>query len=268
MVVVNVEGKEFYLDGYLKQNLDDAFEMVRTDNDFVCIVDGRERSGKSSIALQMAFYLDKSFSLDRVCFSAKEFEKAVLNASQYSAVVYDESFTGMASSSVLSLVNRSLIKLMAEIGQKNLFIFVVMPSFFDLSKYIALHRSQCLIHVYTGKNFKRGFFTFYNEDKKKFLYIAGKKFYNYNVPKANFYGCFTKFIPFEEADYRKKKHNSLMVRDKDKVDVSSDKDFQKKLFKRFMDNPDLDITNDVKSILLGVASNTFYVWVREYNCND
>jgi len=48
MVVVNVAGKEFYLDGNLKKRLDTLKNIVYKKNwDGVFIVDGLERVGKS-----------------------------------------------------------------------------------------------------------------------------------------------------------------------------------------------------------------------------
>ena len=44
-------------------------------------------------------------------------------------------------------------------------------------------------------------------DKKKQLYVLGKKFYNYNKPTANFRGRFYTFYPVDETEYRKKKRS-------------------------------------------------------------
>jgi hypothetical protein len=157
----------------------------------------------------MAFYVDPTFNIDRVVFTPKAFRDAIINSKPYQAVVYDEAYTGLSSRATMSLINRTLISMLAEIRQKNLFIFVVMPTFFDLDKYVAIWRSRGLIHVYTDKGYGRGYFSYYNKDKKKNLYILGKKFYDYRKPKPNFRGRFTNYYVVDEAEYRAKKLKSL-----------------------------------------------------------
>lgn len=46
MVKVKVNDMEYYLDGYLKRNLDLLVKDVRDDNDCVLAITGREGSGK------------------------------------------------------------------------------------------------------------------------------------------------------------------------------------------------------------------------------
>ena len=195
------------MDGYLNSNIDIAVKMVHHDMDFVCIIDGLERAGKSVLALQLALYVDPSFNLSRVVFNSVDFKKAVTGAKKYQAVIYDEAMSGLASRTTMSYVNIMLVKALAEIGQKNLFVFIVLPSFFELDKYPAIHRSRCLLHVYM-KGLRRGFFTFYDINKKRDLYLLGKKAYKYLVP-ANFIGRFTNYYAVDEKEYRRLKHKSL-----------------------------------------------------------
>jgi hypothetical protein len=86
---------EYYMDAMLKEALDTAKEKITQDRDFVFLVDGYERDGKSTLAIQLAYYCDQTLTLDRVVFRAKDFEKAIDNAKQYQAIVYDEGFTGL-----------------------------------------------------------------------------------------------------------------------------------------------------------------------------
>jgi hypothetical protein len=94
----------------------------------------------------------------------------------------------------------------------------VLPTFFDLDKYVALWRSRFLIHVYHDK-FKRGFFKFYSENGKKFLYVRGKKFYDYKCAVPNFSGRFTNLYTVDEEEYKKRKLESLRATD-DEVKLS------------------------------------------------
>jgi hypothetical protein len=161
-------------------------------------------SGKSTIASQVALYLDPTYNLDRCTFTADQFIQAVITAERYTCVVFDEAFGYLNSRQALSKFNRSLIKVMSEMGSRNLFIIIVLPSFFELDKYPALHRSVSLIHVY-----QRGKFSSYGYSKKKSLYIAGKKFYSY-ATTPDFIGRFTKHFTLEVDEYKKKKSKFIL----------------------------------------------------------
>lgn len=207
---VTVGKYSYYLDGYLKSNLNNIKKIVKQDWDFVFLIDGMEGGGKSTFTIQLALYLDPTLDLSRIVFDAEEFEKAILKAEKYQAIIYDEAITGLYSREAMQYINTSLTKLLAQIRQKNLFIFVLMPTFFDMDKYVAMWRSRGLFHIYT-KNFQRGYFIFYDHETKKDLYAVAKKYYNYHMRKPTFKGRFTSFNPFDK-EYRKKKLDAITKR--------------------------------------------------------
>ena len=205
---------EYYMDGYMKENLDLAKKVIKDDWDMVFIYDGMEGSGKSVKAMQDAFYCDPDLNLlDRYAFTPTEFKRAVLSAKKYQAVVYDEAHSGLNARAAMTTINRTLVSMLTEIRQKNLFVFVILPTFFDLDRYVALWRSRALIHIYTAQNMQRGYFSFYNANNKKMLYIKGKKLYKYGVQKPNFIGRFSSHYPLDEAEYRRRKLAALQGRD-------------------------------------------------------
>jgi hypothetical protein len=107
-------------------------------------------------------------------------------------------------------MNKLLIQLMMECRQKNLIVFIVMPTFFMLEKYVAVFRATGLFHVYRNKKGQRGFWMYFNYNTKKKLYDYGmKRYYSYKWPGSNFKGKFTNKYLLNEAEYRKKKGNSL-----------------------------------------------------------
>jgi len=179
-------------------------------------------SGKSTLALQMGKYVDPTLNLSRVVFDAETFRAAILKAKKGQCVIFDEAFTGLSSRASLSGVNKTLISLMMQIRQKNLFVIIVLPTFFLLDKYVALFRSRALIHVYECKK-KRGYFKVYNQKKKKLLYLLGKATYSYSGAKwsiktrfkGRFYGSFA--LGDEEMDkkYRAKKLKALEITEKE-----------------------------------------------------
>src|SRR3990167_1025970 len=207
----------YYMDGYIQGNLDIAKKVIHKDWDMIFVVDGYEGTGKSVLTQQMAFYCDPSLTIDRITFNPKDFRKQVLSAEKYQAVVYDEAYGGLSARAYYTEVNRTLVEMLAEIRQKNLFIFIVLPCFFELDKYVALWRSRALFHVYTQDNFKRGSCSFYDQDRKKSLYTNGKRFLNYYRPSPNFIASFVNFYVVNEDDYREKKASSIKTKSGEKV---------------------------------------------------
>ena len=254
---MKVTNKNYYMDGYLKNALDTAKKVIRKDWDMVFAVDGSEGTGKSVISQQIAYYCDPSLTNDQIVFTPNTFRQAITKAKPYTSVIYDEAYTGLSSRATMSMINRTLISMLAEIRQKNLFVFVVMPTFFDLDKYVALWRSRALIHVYIGDNFQRGYFAFYNSKKKKDLYINGKKFYNYSKPRPNFVGRFTNFYTVDEKEYKKNKRNSLIDREKRKEEEIIKRQIEDALFERLQDLKE-NIPHSLKRKILSLPESTYY----------
>lgn len=207
MVKVN----DVYYDGWLKSNLDILKKNIKKDWDFWLLVDGREGVGKSTIAIQEAYYLDPSFTVDRVVFTPQQFSRAVDEAGKYQAIVWDESVTGTQSIDMTKMA-RTLKKKAVQMRQKNLFIILVIHSYFDMNKYYSVHRTWFLLHVYYVPNeetqsFTRGRFEFYDFDKKKNMYLNDKfrRFYNYGIT-PNFRGVFTAKMPIDREAYLEKKN--------------------------------------------------------------
>lgn len=258
---------EYYMDGFLKNNLDIIKEKLKQDWDAISLYDGREGSGKSIKALQDAYFCDPTFNLSRICFTPHQFRKAILEAKPYQSVVYDEAYTGLSSRSAMSLINRALVAMIAEIRQKNLFVFIVMPCYFDLDKYFALWRSTYLIHVYVDQNMRRGFFAFYNYDRKKNMYIRGKKTYDYNCVKANFIGRFTNHYVVDEKDYRKLKKESLHKREEQREKKAEEQRIEGMLLERVLNLPNT-IPHRVKMEVLNMHPSTYFVKLRQHKEMD
>lgn len=230
MAVVNILNKAdnteyvYAIDNRLKRALDSQVKenAVRKDEDFVFLIDGGERSGKSVFGQQVGLYLtakqigDKkeeryvgNLSLDRICMNAMEFKEAIQTAKKGEVIIYDEAYTGLSARGALTEINNILIGLMMEMGQKNLYVIVILPTFFMLEKYVALFRARGLFHIYR-KHGHRGFWTYFNQQRKNTLYIKGKKFLSYAPPPfSNLKGRFSDKYCVSEDDYRKKKKDAL-----------------------------------------------------------
>lgn len=184
-------------------------EVLKSDLDRVFVIDGREGfAGKSTFAFQIAYAYDPTLCLDRITFNSKDFENALRTAQKGQAVIFDEGFRGLSSKGSISKENKRLVQLLMEVRQRNLFIFIVLPSFFLLEKYVGIFRSHCLFHCYSSKKTtKRRYYKVYNYANKKLLYIYGKQLMNYHLPKIEkAYRFYAKFPPTIDRDeYIKKK---------------------------------------------------------------
>jgi len=209
------EIKEVWIAPIMRAELDKVKKRVLTkDRDWVAVVDGEEGVGKSVLAQQIAKYLDPDFNLDKVVFTADEFLKIIKDPTtkKGACIVLDEAFSAANSRSSLTEVNRSMIGVATEMRQKNLFILMVLPSFFDLDKYFALWRCRALFHVYFTPDEDRNYVIFPKE-RKKYLYLNGKKTYNYSNPRSPFPPfTFPNSYMVDEEDYRFKKSKAFSKR--------------------------------------------------------
>ena len=225
MKKIECNGKHYWMDGILHTNLISAKSLIRDDWDFLYVVDGSVGTGKSVFAQQMAYFVSEGkLTLDQVCFTAQQFRDAVLSAEKYSAVIFDEAFRGLAGRASLSKVNKSIVELLNEIRQKNLFIFIVLPSMWDLDRYITQHRSSGVFNVYylptkkedSSWTRQRGHVRFYK--KNKITYLIGNSSKKYVYPKeASFKVTFREFYPLDEAAYKRKKSQALAIDTTEKV---------------------------------------------------
>lgn len=230
MTVVEVRGASYDIHEKLKAKWDKLKDgyLAQRDEDRVFIVDGRERSGKSLFTIQQAAYIDPSIlddegdkKIPRICFSSEELLHAVRHTKSTKdhtkVVIYDEAFRGLSSRGALSKTNKAIMTALQEMGQNNIILFIVSPSFFLLELYAAVLRSSALFHIKKDKRTKRRFWTCYNEKKKGLLYRNGvRKGWNYNVYsgfRCNFSNIYPGGEEFE-ARYRLKKAESLRNPDK------------------------------------------------------
>lgn len=200
----------FYLDGYLKKVLDSIKKDVKKDWDFVFLIDGLEGSGKSTLALTCGYYLaDTKFSIKNIAVDGADALKKLEVLPDKSILVIDEAGLSFSSRDSMRKEQRHLTRVLTVVRQKNMVLILSSPSFFDLSKYISVDRSQLLFHVY-AKNKIRGRWAMWGRKKKRLLYTLGKKDNNsYARPRARKNGSFTSFNPLDKEEYKALKRKSL-----------------------------------------------------------
>lgn len=234
----------FYMSNFLRMNLDGIPSFLNKAWDVVGIVSGhgKVRIGKSTAALQTAYYIawllaggrmecdsqgrvlniksptkPVNFGMDNIVFSpdqlmdkaAKLYQKCGKNQ----VIVYDEGRAGLDSAAAMTNINKAMQDFFQECGVYGHVIIIVLPNFFKLHEDYAIHRSLFLIDVFADQNFKRGYFNFFNERQKEWLYALGKKkigvYQKYSAAKPNFWGRFTKWLPVDKDEYEKAKMEAI-----------------------------------------------------------
>lgn len=204
------EISEITLDGFLKKKLDNVKKLQSKGWDCLIIIDGARRGGKSTLAMIIAKYLYYNLSINNFIVGLEDAPRKIDEAKDQSVLIMDEGSLTLSSKDVMNKEQKKLIKIIDVIGQKGLALIVVLPSFFDLARPIAISHSRFLLHIYTDKKLNRGRFAYFGTKRKRILYEIGKKNFNsYSKPKANFRSRFSKYEPDFYKDYLKLKRKSM-----------------------------------------------------------
>ena len=204
--------ENFYLDGYLKEKLDNVKRIIKKNWDCVILIDGKERAGKSTLGFTCAWYLsDGTITIENLAKDTDDAIKKIETLPDKSILMIDEGSLSFSSKDAMRNEQKKIMKILDVVGQKNLTIIIILPSFFELAKAIAVRRSRFLLHVYTDEELMRGRFAYFGEQTKPKLYDYGRKnFGSYDFPEADFVGRFTDFkVPFFEQYLLLKKASLL-----------------------------------------------------------
>lgn len=205
------EEGDLYLADKLREKLDFGMKQQKKNNDVVGLVTGDEGSGKSSLAGNIMRYISKDkFDPTKDMIGADEEQafECIENVKQNGWLMFDEGNVFFLSTETMKREQRDLHKLFSIFRQKNLFVLIVLPSFFRLGTYFALDRSRFMVRTYM-KNGERGQFAYYNEKAKGKLYRKGKKEYNIHAQKPIFRAKFGRCSVLETEEYDKFKKDTL-----------------------------------------------------------
>lgn len=223
--------KEGLYEGYYKSNMGIIRDNYLKKNfDWLHCIDGFERLGKSTLAIQTCLEIDPTFDLNRICFSPKQYLNAVENAKKGQAILYDEAGTGLFSRQAMDAVNIVINKVLMTVGAKNIFHCMVLPNFFALDRNVAQYRVTSLAHIY-----RRGHFQFYS--RKRLQIIAEKR--SFYVQRPNFVGRWGDYNPFKK-EYERLKQKYLKAyfdseRLPDRIGVQGLESISKKVLKNVAD---------------------------------
>jgi len=239
--------KGYYMDGYLKENLDPIPNFLAKEWDVVGIISGHGKVGvgKSTLAMQVGYYIawliaggrvhservevngkqkhiireivkpDKkiNFSMANIVFSAEDLVKKAEKLPKNSVIIYDEGRSGLDSASAMTSINKGMAEFFQRCRVYHHVILIVLPNFFKLHEDYAIARSLFLIDTFADENFNRGHFNLFGEKQKEKLYYFGKKRIGvtakYNAAYKDAYGKFTKWMPIPKEEYEEAKKKAM-----------------------------------------------------------
>ena len=207
-----------YVDGYLYNNLKILAESIVKDMTFLGIGFSSTLevgTGKSVLFTQIGeiwtqlmkeiHNIDVPFTQKNIVWRPKDLIQRSFEVPKYSCILVDE----WEDAHYWSELGMTLRQFFRKCRQLNLFILVIIPNFFQLPMNYALGRSVFAIDIRFSQNFERGFFSFYDFERKKDLYILGKRTHNYHVKKPSFFGRFVDGYGIPREDYVKAKAHDL-----------------------------------------------------------
>lgn len=236
----------FKIDTFLKRSMDSFCFNIHKDQDFVIVITGKGnvRVGKSTLAMQLAYYLSKKlgskFGLSNICYTSQ----ALMDVSEKrkkSVFIYDEARESMGTLSAMAHTQKRLLQFFAECGQLNNIYILVLPCYFELTKKMAINRCDILIDChFVRRNTKdsegidvtervRGNYRIFNEKEKRMLYLKGKDDLNYEAWRPKSVGSFNNIYPITEWKYRKKKRFALKETKKIEVKKESVRSIEKNI---------------------------------------
>lgn len=209
---------------YLFANLYGILEKIRAeDEDSVIFMVAPPGTGKSTLSLLSARFMDKSFNNTRTLFTKKELQDFLLDATKIynkiqkdiregkdvknplngKAVILDEGLYLLFSGDAITKEGKLIEKLFSIIRALNLLIFVNVTNLRKINKGIREDRLFALVRIPVKANL-----SFYS--KKKISQIEFKPG-GISYPKSNFYDKFGKIDPKCKfwKDYQLKKGKFL-----------------------------------------------------------
>jgi len=262
-----------YIDGYLWQNIDVLGKNITRDMTylvFICSSTLEVGTGKSVFAQQFAeAYLesvrqhhkvDNKLNMNNLVWRPAELIKKAFEIPRFSVIILDE----WEDAHYWSKLGVSLRQFFRKCRQLNLLMICIIPNFFQLPINYAVSRSVALIDVRFEGEFQRGHFSFYNFDRKKSLYIFGKRNQDYRVTRANFSGRFVDGYVVDEEEYREAKYQDMLQEEEDQTKEITFDEYKKETFFKYKNRfPQLGMQTIVE--VFGVNKRTGHQWLTDWH---
>lgn len=231
-----------YIDGTLYENIKILAKNIIKDMTYLGVIYSSTLEVGAGKSLFAQHFMEAYFELvnkyhgmnlniteQNIVFRPDELIKRSFEVPRFSGVILDE----WEDAHYWSKLGISLRQFFRKCRQLNLLIIVIIPNFFQLPSTYAISRSVFAIDVWFSGEFDRGFFSFYNFNRKRDLYLKGKKNYNYKVVKSNFSGRFTDGYAIDGEVYRKMKYLDMLKEEQqEKKKEVNVRDINKKIYSK------------------------------------
>lgn len=265
-----------YFDETLYDNIKICAEKIVDDMQFlglICSSTYEVRTGKSTFLQQIGeaytdlvnkmHGLNLTFGMKNIVFNSADLMERAKELPRYSFLALDEN--DEIDEHYFSKLAKDLRRFFRKSGMLNLFIIIIVPNFFQLKSNYAISRSNFLIDVKFFGKFERGYFSFYNFNKKRELYIKGKKEQNYLVVHPDFSGRFVQGYVVDKEEYLKAKKKDFEEEPEEKK--IDEKQIKIELFRQFRKKlPKLSIKE--LSEAFGISQRTSFRWLTDENDGD
>lgn len=149
----------------LKRNLDNVRRLLRKDTDMVWLIYGGNRTGKSTLSLQITRYVQKGedegdLDPSHFLFSDEDFVEAMESAENYDARHIDEMSLLFHKRDGMNTEQKDRNKMMKTYAKKNQFFIGCDNNFYNIDQEFISDKVDAVIHVP-----KRGRFEFYSKAK-------------------------------------------------------------------------------------------------------
>lgn len=259
-----------YIDENLYENLKILANSIQKDMTFLTFIYSSTLevgTGKSVFASQLGeawtdlvntiHNKNIPFGVNNCVFRPKDLIERSFKVPKFSMIWLDE----WEDLHFMSELGMSLRQFFRKCRQLNLFIVCIIPNFFQLPISYAISRSVCAIDVRFGEGFERGYFGFYNFQRKKELYIKGRKTQDYNVVQPNFSGRFVDGYAIDEKAYRSAKYRD-MIESEEKNKKPTEKQLTQAIFKKLHKNL-TEVSMERLSEAFGISRRTGYNWLND-----
>lgn len=199
-------------------------------DDNILIIDGDEGQGKTEFAVGTCYYVSyktgRKYNIDNIFFKLDDIiDFAAKTKDQI--IHFDEGALGLLTTQWWNTNNKKFLQLVMTARKKRHFIVICIPKFYKLNPYLIEERSIGLVHIYSRDNLHKGYFCYYNKDRKEQLLQDWKrkriknyrKLYNF---RSRFVLAMKKVFTPEQVDaYEDKKDEAILsitkTEDKEKV---------------------------------------------------
>jgi len=247
----------------LKDLLDlvELFHERKTEKwDNLLLIDGKERSGKSTLAVLLGFLYQnlnkKVLTVDNIHFDIVKLMNFATNNKE-EVIIWDEAAFGGLSSQWHNKFQKILNVMLMTCGKYNHFFIFIIPRIHKINSY-CVDRCEGLIHVYSPDKIKRGFYQGFNDLQTYWIYNNYRQSFTYGK-SYSFHGKWTeknmdKLIDWEK--YEEMKDNAIKKYLDEGKKVTKD-DIKLKKLQKIVAN-----TFSTKEVMekMGVSQKTVYNW--------